>query len=100
MQPKPIHINQSCLFNFLSFNEELGNDLSSEFFVSAFSDVALVVFSGLLVVVVVSSLLEIKHELGNVGISLSVNPSISRAQKEKNSLQKQSVLKGTKMKSK
>ena len=93
MQPKPIHINQSFLFNFLSFNKELGTDLSSEFFVSAFSDAIFVVSSGLLVTVVVSSLLEIKHELGNVGISLSVSPSISCAQKEKTSLQKQSVLK-------
>ena len=67
--------------------------ISSEFFVSAFLDASLEVSSGLLVTVVVSSLLEIKHELGNVGISLSVSPSISRAQKEKNSLQKQSVLK-------
>ena len=110
MRKKPKHkitwtraiiFNQSCLFNFLSFEKESENDLSSNVFVLAFSDVTLVVSSGLLVTVVVSSSFsfDIKHEFGNFGISYSSRPSISLAQKEKNSLQKQSVLKFNKTKS-
>ena len=73
--------------------KESEKDLSSKFLPTFFMDVFSVVSSGLPVTVVVSFSLERKHEFGNFGISFSNNPSTSRAQKEKNSLQKQSVLK-------